>query len=611
MFDVEKSRKEYSMLKVIGVLFKNLSTEGIVNYLYLILNIISEILVPFFIVLIPAKIVNLLTASEALEAILIRIMIWGLGIIILDFIRVKTQYRLILSGDIICNKMYSPKWIDKMLTCSIQELEDSKSREALFNMQFVLNGGDGAGQKAGIVGIYFYGLGLIVNVCGFLLYATITGKLSWILVVMLIVTSIINCIAKQKSINYEFKKIVDFWENNDRFFYLRTEATKLQNAKDIRMYHLYDWFRERFTLNTNESFEIYDDINKHKEYSSIVTNGMTFIQNGIAYIYLIFMITQGQLNVSSFILYMGIVTGFSTWIYKIIENYTFLSRYTQNFSVFLSYISQEDKNISKSEDLPLDIETIDIEHIDFSYGDNQVFKDFSLHLKKGEKTALVGINGAGKTTLVKLISGLYRPDKGKILINGIDVSTIKDKKHFERIAPLFQDVHILPFSIAENVSCQKTYDEARVKECLKQAGLLEHIETLPKGIDTMLTNRVDPSGIELSGGQLQRLMLARALYKNAPVLILDEPTSALDPIAESELYEEYAKFTEDRISVFISHRLSSTRFCDRILFMEHGKIIEEGNHDELMSENGSYASMYEVQAHYYQKELKKHEADIN
>lgn len=155
-----------------------------------------------------------------------------------------------------------------------------------------------------------------------------------------------------------------------------------------------------------------------------------------------------------------------------------------------------------------------------------------------------------------------------------------------------------------------SYDEQRVITCLQQTKLYDHIEQLQDGIHTVLTQNLDPKGIELSGGQTQRLMLARALYRNAPILILDEPTSALDPIAESELYEEYAKLCADKISIFISHRLSSTKFCDRILFMEHGTILEEGTHEELIKKQGGYAHMYQIQAHYYQKEEEKHEAGI-
>jgi ABC-type multidrug transport system fused ATPase/permease subunit len=222
-------------------------------------------------------------------------------------------------------------------------------------------------------------------------------------------------------------------------------------------------------------------------------------------------------------------------------------------------------------------------------------------MKEGDKFALVGINGAGKTTIVKLMCGFYQPTEGRILINGIDTRELNIDKYFEQIAVVFQDAFTMSFSIAENISGlnSDTIDRDKIKNVLQKAGLMEKISKLEKGIDTYLNKDMDENGIQLSGGEVQKLMLARALYKEAKLLILDEPTAALDAIAESEMYEKYQSLLKGKTSLFISHRLASTRFCNHILFLENGKIKEEGTHDELLTLDRSYAEMFKVQSQYY------------
>ena len=228
----------------------------------------------------------------------------------------------------------------------------------------------------------------------------------------------------------------------------------------------------------------------------------------------------------------------------------------------------------------------------------------------GDKVALVGLNGAGKTTLIKLICGLYRPTSGRILLDGQDMSTLRQKDIFREFSVVFQDVFAFSFSLLANVSCcvEGQENAARLEESLRTAGLLERVRELPDGVRTFMNKDLDEKGVTLSGGELQKLMLARALYKDASVVILDEPTAALDPIAESEMYEKYDEMIRERTGIFISHRLSSTRFCDRILFLEKGRIIEEGNHEHLMKKGGGYAELFALQARYYQKKRQEEES---
>ena len=223
-------------------------------------------------------------------------------------------------------------------------------------------------------------------------------------------------------------------------------------------------------------------------------------------------------------------------------------------------------------------------------------------IRPGERLAIVGLNGAGKTTLVKLLCGFYDPDEGRVTLNGIDIREFNRREYYGLLCAMYQEFSILDMTIAENVAQRiEGIDEGKVWNCLKLAGLSNFVHSLPKGLQTHVGRNVYTDGILLSGGQTQRLMLARALYKGGPILVLDEPTAALDPIAESDIYQKYSAMSGGKTSIFISHRLASTRFCARILYLADGTIAEEGTHEELLKMGGAYAELYEIQSRYYQE----------
>ena len=220
----------------------------------------------------------------------------------------------------------------------------------------------------------------------------------------------------------------------------------------------------------------------------------------------------------------------------------------------------------------------------------------------------MGLNGAGKTTLIKLMCGFYDPTEGRVLLNGIDIRTYNRADYYSMFSAVFQNFSLLAATIAVNIAQNdREINMDRVKACADKAGLLNKIEILPDGFNTYLNREVYDNAIMLSGGETQRLMLARALYKDAPFVILDEPTAALDPIAESEMYQKYNEMTKGKSSVYISHRLASTRFCDRIIYIENSVIREEGTHEELIRRGGRYAELFAVQSQYYQEGDKHHE----
>jgi ATP-binding cassette subfamily B protein len=240
--------------------------------------------------------------------------------------------------------------------------------------------------------------------------------------------------------------------------------------------------------------------------------------------------------------------------------------------------------------------------------DKDTLTGINLTLHPGEKLAVVGPNGAGKTTLIKLICGFLNPTEGRVLFNGKDIRTFDRREYYTLFSAVFQNFSLLAGTVATNVAQDdRDIDMERVKICIDKAGLRQKIESLKDGYDTYLNREVYEDAVLLSGGETQRLMLARALYKDAPFLILDEPTAALDPIAESEMYQKYNEMTLGKSSVYISHRLASTRFCDRILMLADGGIAEEGTHEELLKMGGKYAALFEVQSRYYREEGDEHE----
>jgi ABC-type multidrug transport system fused ATPase/permease subunit len=248
---------------------------------------------------------------------------------------------------------------------------------------------------------------------------------------------------------------------------------------------------------------------------------------------------------------------------------------------------------------------IEFRNVSFSYTDeSKILDELDFTVNAGEKIALVGINGAGKTTAMKLLCGFLSPDEGEVTIYGKDTRHYRREDIYSLFSAVFQDELILPLTLAENIT--SNFEDAEgIRAALERAELWEYVGDLPKGIDTYMTKAVSEDGLILSGGQNQKLFLARALYKDAPVLLLDEPTASLDPLAESAVYEQYHELTVGKTSIFISHRLASTRFCDRILLLADGKVAESGSHDELMALGGEYAKMYEIQSHYYKDQESK------
>lgn len=448
---------------------------------------------------------------------------------------------------------------------------------------------------------------MLLHLMGLLLYGAIVGQVSLLLLTALILQTLLVSYLHAKAGKRAYTMESEIERKWSTFQYLRRETVASGNGKDIRMYRMDKWFLGLFHRLIHEECALIDRQQTGYMAAGMTEDLLTFARSVLVYGWMIGEMAIGNMTLPSFLLYVGIVSGFGAWMNglfqawrKILEN----EKVMDDFRDFMDFgVVEEGKPVPER---PGSVHEIRLEHVCFRYegSDEDTIRDLNLTIRPGERLALVGLNGAGKTTLIKLLCGLYRPTSGIIYLDERDIQSMDQRTLFREFAVVFQDVFAFSFPLANNVSCVDSgrEDTGRLRESLEKAGLWERVRVLPKQAQTSMNKDLDEEGVTLSGGELQKLILARALYKDAPMVILDEPTAALDPIAESEMYEKYHELVQGKTAIFISHRLSSTRFCDRILFLENGRITEEGTHGELMQRGGAYAELFALQAQYYKEE---------
>lgn len=454
---------------------------------------------------------------------------------------------------------------------------------------------------------------LLRNLAGFLIYLLLLSGLDPVLMVIVVVTSAIGYFAGNYINGWGYRHRDEEAEFTKRMNYINYSAKNIPLAKDIRIFGMRPWLEEVY----GSARRMYEDFIARRErvclWADSIDVALNILRSGAAYAYLIALTLREGLPASQFLLYFTAVGGFSSWVTGILSGFSNLHRQSLDLSAMREYLElPESFRFEDGEPLKAVVGQayeLRFEDVSFRYpeAEKDTIRHLNLTIHPGEKLAIVGLNGAGKTTLVKLLCGFYDPTEGRVLLNGEDIRKYNRRDYYTLFSAVFQQFSVLEATVAENVAQRyldgKTadIDMQRVWDCLEQAGLREKIMSLPGKELANIGRKVFEDGVEFSGGQMQRLMLARMLYKNAPIVILDEPTAALDPIAENDIYQRYNELTAGRTTVFISHRLASTRFCDRILFMEQGEVAEEGSHEVLLSAGGKYADLFAVQSKYYQE----------
>jgi len=451
---------------------------------------------------------------------------------------------------------------------------------------------------------------LLANIFGFLLYASVIALIHPLILILLILTSLVNWLMLSRVRKYMESTRDTRSKITQKLRVLSDVMRKPESAKDIRLYNAFGWLSKLYRRQYGEFMQAEGKLLKKETQSQLTDGLMILLRDGAAYAFLIYLVLSNQMSLGDFVFIFAAIGALAGWVTGILTAANNLSRACIEMGDINEMLNYPNR-MNTGPGIPIPAAdgpppSIELRNVGYTYpkAENPALKDINLSIRSGERIAIVGSNGAGKTTLVKLICGLYSPTVGEIMLNAKPITAYNRDEFYTLFSVVFQDIHMLSSSIAENISQQVAglVDREKVLHSLELTGLKEKVDSLPNKEDSLLVRSINPDATELSGGEKQKLAMARALYKNSPVIILDEPTAALDPLAENEVYRQYADLTEGKTSIYISHRLASTRFCDRILLLDGNIIAEQGSHDELMKLGGIYAHMFEVQASYYQDE---------
>lgn len=480
------------------------------------------------------------------------------------------------------------------------DFEHTENPEALDALQKAQEGM--SWYSGGIVGVLGAVFSLINNAAALLGVSVIILFTCPLLLPVQIAALVVITIFNAKNNKIDRERFLELAKSNRVFGYVFYQLADFKLGKDIRLYDSARMMGDKAKFFSDEQIGICRDTARKQRKNSWVMDAANSLRDGISYFYIGFLAVTRVITVGDFSMCVsaagtlywslyGVVSG----VQNINQKCAYAHRYIE-FMRFPAAMEKGEKSVKQAE------HTIEFRHVSFKYprSEKLVLRDINLTIKSGEHLSIVGLNGAGKTTFIKLLCRLYDVTEGEILVDGVNIKEYSEEEYRRLFAVVFQDFSLFAFSLRENIAFGEQADDAELERVLKLAGLWEDAEKLPQGLDTMLYKSFDENGTDLSGGQRQKTAIARALYRNAPVVILDEPTAALDPVAEYEIYRQFNTLVGGKTAVYISHRLSSCKFCDRIVVFADDTIKENGTHDELVSQSGGiYAQMFAEQAKYY------------
>jgi len=454
-------------------------------------------------------------------------------------------------------------------------------------------------QAVSIIGQIFLFAGVVA------IMFTLNPIVVAVFIALVIISTIIESWAKKKSIDISMKQI----EVERREMYLTDLFENFKYGKEIRIGVLTDWLLDRLKIHHQTTSAYYKEQNKYNFRAQSANTITDAVQQIISYLYIISQVLKGFIGIGDFTMYIGTVATFSKAMRDVMSNIVSIRRYQPYFDAAMQYLKVPSTLRSSGNDRMISAPfTIEFRNVSYKYKgqENFALKNINLVLSYGQRLALVGENGSGKSTFVKLLTRQYDPTEGEILVNGIDIKSFSYDEYMKAFSVVFQDFQLFSFSLAENIALavdeHGINTDEKMDKAVRGSGLDSKVSQLKNGLDSTVYKTFDEEGFEPSGGEAQKIALARALYRNAPVVILDEPTAALDPRAESDLYMQFDSLIENKTAVYISHRLSSCQFCDYIAVLENGEMREVGTHDDLLAKNGLYADLFNLQAKYYTSE---------
>ena len=542
-------KKRYSIFQNIQYALANIWRWDKRYYLAFIPKIPLSIFFPLAMIYFPALLINMIEQNVSDTTLLLHIGIYSAMLVTMGIIQLFCDAR-ITSTQYVFSFLYNGEVGYKTYTMDFAHTENPK----IANMkEHSHSGGDSGENMPKDINRF------LINLLGIFTFGTIIGTLNLLILLLLIVSTCINYAVLAYVRNYTDKNR-DKWVGYDRKGdYLYELSRQYEHAKDIKIYNMRPWLLALTQQYQSLRMKWHKKTNNKELLAGLVDAGLQFIRDGVAYAVLIGMFLNDYIDLGSFIFYFGAIAGFSNWLSSIIGQFNAIATHSDNINRLREYLNVEDtfnhgEGIALPKEVPYEITFKNVSYT-YPHSEKAILDNLNFTIEKGEKIAIVGVNGAGKTTLVKLMCGLYQPTSGQVLLAGNDAKEYNIDDYYTQFSAVFQDINLMPVPIVNYLAGSfEKVDREKAYAALKLAGLDTRINKLPNGIDTTLVKGIFDDGIDLSGGEKQKLMLARALYKDAPVIVLDEPTAALDPIAENELYLKYAELTQGKTSVYISHR---------------------------------------------------------
>lgn len=594
---------EYSVIKNVIYCIKNTILHYPLLLLWCVLAIIINVTLPTLSVYLPKVIIEEITNGSTASKLLFVVLVFTLSIAVISCFQHFID-KIIYNHKLKMNSYYIRKIANKGMSTDYYHQENEHFRKLQSESFGVCNGHDSS-----ITQVYGTCVALISSALGLTVYLSLLIRLKVFIVLLIVAFTVLSYFMNKRNVKWIADNNKEKIGYQQKINYISRITGDAKYGKDIRLYNIPVWIESIYHSNIKGLSSWYRRYMTKIFKTTIFNNSISLLRDGVVYAYLLYITLSGAISVSDFVLYLGLIMGFSGWlggIFGHINSFNMINISINYLRTFLEYPDTYKRTggISFCE-ISTVPKLIELKNVNYRYegANDDTLKNINLTIDPSEHLAIVGLNGAGKTTLVKLICGLCEPTSGVILYDGIDIKEYNRIEYYKLFSAMFQQFSLLPVTIEEIVAESVTgnIDSQKVEYCLKQAGLWEKINTLENKIKSNYSKTIYDDGVEFSGGEIQKLVLSRALYKNSPIMILDEPTAALDPISENRLYMNYSSLMDGKTTIFISHRLASTRFCNRILLIDNGSICEEGTHESLIAAKGKYYSMFEAQAKYYRE----------